>query len=66
MEKKFHTILKEERNKQNISQEKLAAKLSVTKETIRKIENGISAPNVFLAIDISEYFGKNIHEMFWR
>lgn len=66
MEKKFYTNLKEERIKRKLSQEQLATKLNVTKETIRKVENGISMPNVFLAMGIALYFGKEVREMFWR
>lgn len=63
---RFYTNLKEEREKLGISQEQLAAKVSVTKETIRKIESMVSMPNVMLAMDISAYFGKTVEEMFWK
>lgn len=64
--KRFYTNLKEERINAGLSQEKLAAELSVTKETIRKIETMKSIPNVILAMDISAYFGKTVDEMFYR
>ena len=63
---KFYTTLKEEREKQNLSLAKLAIQFSVTGETMRKIERGYSAPNVFLAMEIAEYFGKTVDKMFWR
>lgn len=66
MEEKFHTTLREERKKLKLSQEALAKRLDVTKETIRKIESGISAPNVFLAMRIARYFEKEVHQMFWQ
>lgn len=50
---KFITPLREEREKRGLSQEKLASMVGVTKETIRKIENGTSIPNVFLAIALA-------------
>jgi putative transcriptional regulator len=50
---KFITPLREEREKRGLSQEKLASMVGVTKETIRKIENGASIPNVFLAIALA-------------
>jgi DNA-binding XRE family transcriptional regulator len=65
MKTRFYTNLKEERIKAKLSQEKLAAELSVSKETIRKTENMISIPNVILAMNISAYFGKTVDEMFW-
>jgi DNA-binding XRE family transcriptional regulator len=47
---KFYTKLKEAREKRGLPQESLASMVGVSKETIRKIENGLSIPNVFLAI----------------
>jgi putative transcriptional regulator len=51
---KFYTKLKEAREKRGLSQESLAAMVGVSKETIRKVENGLSVPNVFLAIAIAK------------
>lgn len=66
MEKKINTNLKEERDKLGLSQQELAKRLNVTQVAINYIEKGERVPNVLLAMDIASYFGKEIHEMFWK
>lgn len=61
---KFKTILKEEREKRGLSQEKLAGMVGVSKETIRKVENGLSVPNVFLAIALAKVLSTTIEFLF--
>jgi putative transcriptional regulator len=61
----FETNLKEERDKVGISQFELAKQMGVTQGAIQYIETGQRTPNVFLAMDIAKYFGKEVHEMFW-
>jgi putative transcriptional regulator len=63
---KFNTPLKEEREKRGLSQEKLASMVGVTKETIRKIENGTSIPNVFLAIALAGVLKVSLELLFQK
>lgn len=63
-ELKFKTILKEEREKRGLSQEKLASKVGVSKETIRKVESGLSIPNVFLALALAKVLSISIEYLF--
>lgn len=63
-ELKFKTILKEEREKRGLSQEKLASMVGVSKETIRKVESGLSIPNVFLALALAKVLSLSIEYLF--
>lgn len=63
---KFKTPLKAERENIGLSQEKLASKVGVTKETIRKIENGTSIPNVFLALALAEVLKVSLDFLFQK
>ncbi len=54
-------VLREERG---ISQEELARKLGVTRQTIIAIEKGKYDPSLRLAFKISKFFGKPIEEIF--
>jgi putative transcriptional regulator len=60
---KFQTPLKEEREKRGLSQEKLAS-IGVSKETIRKVESGLSIPNVFLALALAKVLSVSIDFLF--
>ena len=48
----------------NITQEELAYALEVSRQTIIAIENGKYDPSLRLAFKISNFFGKNIEEIF--
>ncbi len=56
--------LREIRKSRRISQAKLAKTGGVSRECIRNIENGKSAPSVYLAIVISKTFGMNVEDIF--
>ena len=56
--------LKSLREKEGISQEELARKLGVTRQTIIAIEKGKYDPSLRLAFKISKFFGKPIEEIF--
>jgi putative transcriptional regulator len=60
----YQSHLKEARERCGLSQEALARQLNVSRETIRNIEKGNSAPNVFLALAISDAVGTAISELF--
>jgi len=52
------------RNQMNITQEDLAAKVGVTRQTIIAIEKGNYIPSLLLAFKISRFFKKPIEEIF--
>lgn len=56
--------IKELRKEQRISQEELADKVGVTRQTIISLENGKYNASLLLAYEIAKYFGKTIEEVF--
>jgi len=52
------------RTKSNITQETLAEKLGVTRQTIIAIEKGNYTPSVVLALKIAKYFKKSVEDIF--
>lgn len=48
------------RKGRNISQEKLAEELNVSRQTVGKWENGVSCPEAECLIEISDFFGVSI------
>lgn len=56
--------LKVLRAEKNMTQENLAEKLSVTRQTIISIENGKYTPSLPLAFKISNLFNKKIEDIF--
>lgn len=56
--------IKELRKSKNLRQEDLAKILGVTRQTIIAIENNKYDPTLELAMKISEYFEKNVNEIF--
>lgn len=48
----------------NLTQEDLAKRLGVTRQTIISIENGKYVASLQLALKISEVFGKHVEEIF--
>ena len=59
----FAEKLKAERKKREWSQEELAAKLFVTRQSVSKWENGQSYPSIEVIIKISDLFGLTIDEL---
>ena len=64
MEEKLITRMKELRASLNMSQEELAEKVGVRRETIARVEKGIYNPSLKLAMDISKVFGKSVEDVF--
>lgn len=64
MEPKFISLLAEARTKAGLSQEELARRAKVSRETIRNIENGKSVPNVLLALLIAGIVGVAVSLLF--
>ena len=52
-------------NNNQITQEQLAEKVSVSRQTIHAIENGKFNPSVKLALTIAEYFGCLVEDIFY-
>ena len=56
----FSENLQKLRKEKNISQEKLAEELKVSRQTVGKWENGVSCPEAECLIEISDFFGVSI------
>ena len=56
--------LEEVRKQHDITQEELAKKLEVTRQTIGSLENGRYNPSIILAFKISKLFKVSIEEIF--
>jgi len=52
------------RRKKKITQEKLADKIGVTRQTIIAIEKGNYTPSVALAIKIAKFFNRKVEDIF--
>jgi putative transcriptional regulator len=56
--------LKVERAIHNLTQEDLAKKIGVSRQTINSIEKNRYIPSTILALKISNVFNKNVNEIF--
>jgi putative transcriptional regulator len=56
--------LEEIRKQHGITQEELADKLEVSRQTIGSLENGRYNPSILLAFKIARFFNLNIEEVF--
>lgn len=56
--------LKIERAIQDLTQEGLAERIGVSRQTINSIEKGRYVPSTVLALKLSAIFGKNVNELF--
>lgn len=63
-EEKFESHLRAARVRNGLSREQLAKEANVSAESLRKIEKGISVPNVLLAIGLAAIVGVAVHELF--
>lgn len=61
----FTTKIKALRAEHNLSQEELAARVGVRRETIVHLENNRYMPSLKLAYDISKVFDKAIEQVFF-
>lgn len=57
--------LKVERAIHNLTQEELAQKISVSRQTINAIETNKYVPSTVLALKIGRAFGKQVDELFF-
>jgi len=56
--------LKVERAILNITQEELAEKIGVSRQTINSIETNRFVPSTLLALKLSQLFGKSVNDFF--
>lgn len=56
--------LEEIRKERGIKQEKLAAALEVSRQTIGSLENGRYNPSIILAFKLARYFNMSIEDIF--
>ncbi len=54
----------EMRVRMNMTQEELAAKVGVSRQTIIAIEKGNYVPSVFLSLKIARFFKKSVEDIF--
>ena len=52
------------RKEKGLSQEELAARLGVSRQTISSLENGRYNPSILLAYKIAKYFDMTIEDVF--
>lgn len=57
------TVIYTLREKENLSQEKLAEILGVSRQAVQKWETGVSVPELSKIIEISKYFGISLDTM---
>lgn len=58
--------MKAARAAMDMSQEELAKKAGVTRQTISAVENGDYNPTINLCIAICKALGKTLDELFWQ
>jgi len=56
--------IKIERAILNLTQEQLAEKTNVSRQSINAVESGKYIPSTILALKIAQVFGKNVNELF--
>ena len=59
-----NVAMKDARTRAGLSQQELADKLGVSRQTISSLETGRYNPSIFLAYKIAKYFGMTIEEVF--
>lgn len=57
--------LKTERIARHFTQDELARKIGVSRQSINSIENGRYIPSTVLSLKISEVFGKVVNDIFF-
>ena len=58
--------MKEARTKAGLSQQELADKLGVSRQTINAIEKGDYNPTIKLCVGISRVLGLTLNDLFWN
>ncbi|ELY87242.1 helix-turn-helix transcriptional regulator [Natrialba taiwanensis] len=57
--------LKSYRDKEGITQEKLAAEVGVSRQTINAIETRKYNPSLELALSLANWFNTSVEDLFW-
>jgi putative transcriptional regulator len=60
----YEPLVRQHREQKGWSQEDLAGKVGVTRQTIANIENGLNEPRVTIAIAIAIALGATVYELF--
>ena len=60
----MQNYLRQLRSEQNVSQEKLASQLQVSRQTINAIENDRYEPSLTLALKLARYFQTPVEKLF--
>ena len=60
----LQTRIRELRARDRLSQEELAQRVGVRRETIGNLENGRYNPSLKLAMDIAQVFGTTVEDIF--
>lgn len=61
---KLITTIRDARQRMGMTQEQLASRVGVRRETILHLENGRYNPSLKLAMDIAGVFGRSVEMMF--
>ena len=62
--KKLNNTLKVQRTIKNLTQERLAELVGVTRKTINTVENGVYIPSTHLALKLSKVLEVTVEELF--
>lgn len=62
---KLFTNIKIYRKKAGLTQEELASRVNVRRETILHLENGKYNPSLKMAMEIAKVFNAQVEELFW-
>lgn len=60
----MRNTIKVERARRNITQEELADKVGVSRQTIIAVESGKFVPSTVLSLKIARYFKMSVHDIF--
>ena len=63
-EKMLNNTLKVQRAKKDLTQEKLAQMVGVTRKTINTVEKGKYIPSTYLALKLAKVLGVTVEELF--
>jgi putative transcriptional regulator len=65
MKESINNFVSKFRSEKSITQEDLANRVGVTRQTIIAIEKGNYTPSVLLALKIAQFFKKPVEEVFY-
>jgi len=57
--------LKENRARQNLTQQQLAERVGVTRKTINTVENAVFIPSTVLALKLAAVFDSSVEDLFF-